>query len=62
MRAEGERSWWCYRYGQPAVIIALTLPRLSNLVIITDDNDATTRSLNDKDRDALTAAGDPCCS
>lgn len=47
MRGEGNRSWWCYRYGQPAVIITLILPKLSSLVIITDDNEATVRSLNE---------------
>ncbi len=50
MRGEGKRSWWCYRYGQPAVIITLTLPRLSSLVIIADDNEATVRSINSSTR------------
>lgn len=50
MRSGEERSWWCYRYGQPAVIIRLTLPRLRNLVIITDNNEATAQSLNESPR------------
>lgn len=50
MRGEGKRSWWCYRYGQPAVVIGLTLPKLTNLVVITDDNEATVAALNTRAR------------
>jgi len=50
MRGDGTRSWWCYRYGQPAVVIALALPKLTNLVIMTDNNEATVAALNAKAR------------
>lgn len=40
-RGSGVRSWWCYRYGQPAVLIELTLTRLQAVVVMTDDDDAT---------------------
>lgn len=40
-RGSGVRSWWCYRYGQPAVLVELALPRLQAVVIMTDDDRAT---------------------
>jgi hypothetical protein len=46
MRGSTGRSWWCYRYGQPAVVIDLALPKLNNLVIITDDIAATVAALH----------------
>lgn len=46
MRGSTGRSWWCYRYGQPGVVIALSLPKLTNLVIITDDNAAIADALS----------------
>lgn len=46
MRGSTGRSWWCYRYGQPAVVVALTLPKLTNLVITTDENAAIADALS----------------
>lgn len=40
-RGSGVRSWWCYRYGQPAVLVELALPRLRAVVVMTDDDRAT---------------------
>lgn len=38
---DGMRSWWCYRYGERAVVVDVALPRLQAAVVMTDDDDAT---------------------
>ena len=50
MRGEGQRSWWCYRYGRSAVVVALSLPKLQHVVIMTDDDGALVRSIDESTR------------
>lgn len=45
MRGPSGRSWWCYKYGQSAVVLNLDLAKLSNVVFITDDNEAVVDAL-----------------
>ncbi|RFA07528.1 hypothetical protein B7R21_15165 [Subtercola boreus] len=56
MRGRTGRSWWCYRYGQPAVVVTVDLPRLTDLVIITDDNAATVDALSARRGNAVSSA------
>lgn len=45
MRGPTGRTWWCYRYENPALVLNVSLPKLSSVVVMTDDNAAFAAAL-----------------
>lgn len=54
LRGPTGRSWWCYRYGQSAVVLEVNLPKLDHVVFIADDNAATVAALHKEVLNAVT--------